>query len=115
MLSKILTFEVEWFDKDENSSCLICSRLAKDVNTVKSLVGDNLSLIVQPLSAVTIAWTIGLVIAWRLAVVIIVVQPLIITCFYIKRVLLKGMSRKAIKAQDKSTKLALKLCPIFEL
>lgn len=73
---------------------------------VKSLVGDNLSLIVQALSAVTMAWTIGLVIAWRLSVVIIVVQPLISTCFYIKRVLIKSMSRKAIKAQDESTKLA---------
>ncbi|KAI8541582.1 hypothetical protein RHMOL_Rhmol08G0072800 [Rhododendron molle] len=32
MLSKILTFEVGWFDRDENSSGAICSRLAKDAN-----------------------------------------------------------------------------------
>ncbi|KAI8541585.1 hypothetical protein RHMOL_Rhmol08G0073000 [Rhododendron molle] len=32
MLSKILTFEVGWFDQDENSSGAICSRLAKDAN-----------------------------------------------------------------------------------
>jgi len=34
VLSKILTFEVGWFDLDENSSGAICSRLAKDANVV---------------------------------------------------------------------------------
>lgn len=34
MLSKILTFEVGWFDQDENSSGSICSRLTKDANVV---------------------------------------------------------------------------------
>jgi ATP-binding cassette subfamily B (MDR/TAP) protein 1 len=32
MLSKILTFEVGWFDKDENSSGAVCSRLATEAN-----------------------------------------------------------------------------------
>ena len=34
MLSKMLTFEVGWFDQDENSTGAICSRLAKDANVV---------------------------------------------------------------------------------
>ncbi|KAL5582453.1 hypothetical protein UlMin_014895 [Ulmus minor] len=106
MLSKILTFEIGWFDQDENSSGAVCSRLAKDANVVRSLVGDRMALIVQTLSAVTVACTMGLVIAWRLALVMIAVQPLIIVCFYTRRVLLKSMSQKAIKAQDESSKLA---------
>ncbi|OWM73994.1 ABC transporter B family member 15-like isoform X1 [Punica granatum] len=106
MLSKILTFEVGWFDQDENSSGAICSRLAKDANVVRSLVGDRTALLVQTISAVTIACTMGLIIAWRLALVMIAVQPLIIVCFYTRRVLLKSMSQKAIKAQDESSKLA---------
>ena len=36
MLSKVLTFEVGWFDQDENSSGSICSRLAKDANVVST-------------------------------------------------------------------------------
>ncbi|KAI8541590.1 hypothetical protein RHMOL_Rhmol08G0073300 [Rhododendron molle] len=36
MLSKIMTFEVGWFDRDENSSGSICSRLAKDANVLVS-------------------------------------------------------------------------------
>ncbi|XP_050223554.1 ABC transporter B family member 15-like [Mercurialis annua] len=106
MLSKLLTFEIGWFDQDENSSGAICARLAKDANVVRSLVGDRIALVIQTVSAVTIACTMGLVIAWRLAVVMIAVQPLIIICFYCRRVLIKSMSQQAIKAQDESGKLA---------
>ncbi|KAM1511823.1 hypothetical protein PS1_023916 [Malus domestica] len=106
MLSKVLTFEVGWFDQDENSSGAICSRLAKDANVVRSLVGDRMALVVQTISAVTVACTMGLIITWRLAIVMIAVQPLIIVCFYTRRVLLKSMSRKAIKSQEESSKLA---------
>ena len=73
---------------------------------VRSLVGDRMALLVQTFSAVIIACTMGLVIAWRLAVVMIAVQPLIIVCYYTRRVLLKSMSAKGIKAQEESSKLA---------
>lgn len=106
MLAKILTFEIGWFDRDENSSGAICSQLAKDANVVRSLVGDRMALVIQTVSAVLIACTMGLVIAWRLALVMIAVQPLIIVCFYARRVLLKNMSKKSIQAQSESSKLA---------
>ncbi|KAI8541587.1 hypothetical protein RHMOL_Rhmol08G0073100 [Rhododendron molle] len=106
MLSKILAFEVGWFDREENTSGAVCSRLSNDANVVRSLVGDRMALIIQTLSAVTIACTMGLVIAGRLASVMIAVQPLVILCFYFKRVFLKNMSNKAMKAQDESSKLA---------
>ncbi|KAL3723210.1 hypothetical protein ACJRO7_035397 [Eucalyptus globulus] len=106
MLVKILTFEVGWFDQDKNSSGAVCSRLAKDTNVVRSLVGDQMSLLVQAISAVTIACIMGLVIAWRLAIVMIAIEPLIILCFYGRKTLLKGMSQKAIEAQNECSKLA---------
>ncbi|CAN0857563.1 ABC transporter B family member 15 [Linum grandiflorum] len=106
MLSKILTFEVGWFDQDDNSSGAVCTRLAKDANVVRSVVGDRMALIIQTISAVTIACTMGLVIAWRLAIVMIAVQPLIIVCFYARRVLLRNMSQRAIKLQEESGKVA---------
>jgi ATP-binding cassette subfamily B (MDR/TAP) protein 1 len=36
MLRKILTFEIGWFDRDENSSGAICSQLSKDANAVST-------------------------------------------------------------------------------
>ena len=65
-----------------------------------------MSLLLQAISAVTLSWTWGMVIAWRLAIVSIAVQPLIIACFYTRCVLLKTMSKKAIKEQNESTKVA---------
>uniref|UniRef100_M4E975 Uncharacterized protein n=1 Tax=Brassica campestris TaxID=3711 RepID=M4E975_BRACM len=106
MLSKILTFEVNWFDENENSSGAVCSRLAKEANLVRSLIGERLSLLVQTISGVTLACTLGLVIAWRLAIVMIVTQPVVVACFYTQSILLKSMSKRAIKAQDESSKLA---------
>lgn len=37
MFSKILTFEVGWFDEEDNSTGAICSRLAKDASVVCTL------------------------------------------------------------------------------
>ena len=73
---------------------------------VRSLVGDRLSLLMQTLTAVIVACTLGLVIAWRLALVMIAVQPIIILAFYARRVLLKNMSAKIMKSQSESSKLA---------
>ncbi|KAG0532109.1 hypothetical protein BDA96_04G079900 [Sorghum bicolor] len=109
MLEKILTFEIGWFDHDDNSSGVICSQLAKDTNVVRSLVGDRnrMSLVIQTIFAVLIACIMGLIIAWRLALVMIAVQPLIIICFYARRVLLKTMSKQSIQAQSECSKLAI--------
>ncbi|KAL0927882.1 hypothetical protein M5K25_002103 [Dendrobium thyrsiflorum] len=105
MLSKMLTFEVSWFDRDENSTGALCSQLAKDANMVRSLVGDRMSLIIQTLSAVTIAITMGLWIAWRLAIVILCQQPVVIIAFYVRFVILKKISKKSFKSQLESSKL----------
>lgn len=48
-----------------------------------------------------------MIIAWRLALVVIASQPLTIVCFYMRRMLLKTMSEKAMKAQDDNSKLAV--------
>ncbi|CAO2046140.1 unnamed protein product [Urochloa humidicola] len=106
MLTKLLTFEIGWFDHDENSTGAICSQLAKDANAVRSLVGDRMALVIQTVSSVIVSWTMGLVIAWQLALVMIAVQPVIIISFYARRALLKNMSKKSIGAQSKSSKLA---------
>ncbi|AES74595.1 putative xenobiotic-transporting ATPase [Medicago truncatula] len=106
MFSKILTFEVGWFDEDQNSTGVICSRLAKEANVVRSVVGDSLSLVVQTISAMVVTCTMGLIITWRLSIVMISVQPITIFCYYTRRVLLNNMSSKAIKAQDDSSKIA---------
>ena len=69
-------------------------------------MGDRMSLVTQTVSAVLTAYIMGLAIAWRLALVMIAVQPLDITCFYTRHVLLKRMSKKSTQAQSECSKLA---------
>lgn len=106
MLEKILTFETAWFDEEQNSSGALCSRLSHEASMVKSLVADRVCLIVQTTSAVTIAMIMGLVVAWKLALVMIAVQPLSILCFYTRKVLLSSSSTNFVKAQNQSTQIA---------
>lgn len=107
MLEKILTFETAWFDEEENSSGALCSRLGNEASMVKSLVADRASLLLHTTSAVTIAMLMGLVVAWKLALVMIAVQPLTILCFYTRKVLLSGLTTNFIKAQNRSTQIAV--------
>ncbi|CAL9112087.1 unnamed protein product, partial [Musa textilis] len=106
MLSQILTFEFGWFDRNEKSTGAICSRLANDANVVRMLVRDRMSLIIQAVSAATIACTLGLVIAWKLALILIAIQPLMIACYYYRMVIIRSMSKKAIESQSESSKVA---------
>ncbi|KAL2927980.1 putative multidrug resistance protein [Bienertia sinuspersici] len=50
MLSKMLTFEVGWFDRDENSTGTICSRLAKDANVAIKAQNESSKLAVEAVS-----------------------------------------------------------------
>ncbi|KAE9466514.1 hypothetical protein C3L33_01560, partial [Rhododendron williamsianum] len=72
---------------------------------VRSLVGDRMASL-SNLFGSNHSLHHGPIIAWRLALVMIAVQPLVVICFYLKRVLLKNMSKKALKAQEESSKLA---------
>ena len=69
-------------------------------------MGDSLSLVVQTISAMIVTFAIGLIITWRLSIVMISVQPITVFCFYTRRILLHNMSSKAIKAQDESSKIS---------
>lgn len=106
MLEKILTFETAWFDEEQNSSAALCSRLSHEASMVKSLVADRVSLLIQTASAVTTAMVMGLIVAWKLALVMIAVQPLSIFCFYIRKVILSAITANFVKAQNQSTQIA---------
>ncbi|KAL9151621.1 hypothetical protein ABFS82_11G063400 [Erythranthe guttata] len=106
VLENILTFEIGWFDREENTSAAICARLSTEANVVRCLVGDRMSLLVQVFTSAFVAFTLGLILTWRVSVVVIAIQPLIIASFYSKGVLMKKMSAKAQKAQNEGSQLA---------
>ncbi|KAK1266092.1 putative ABC transporter B family member 8 [Acorus gramineus] len=107
MLEKILTFEPAWFDEDRNSSGSLCSRLGRDASMVKTLLVDRASLAVQAATGVLVAASLGLAVSWRLALVMIASQPMIVLCYYLKRISLARASADLARAQDRSTQIAV--------
>ncbi|CAD6258573.1 unnamed protein product [Miscanthus lutarioriparius] len=107
VLEKILTFEAAWFDEETNSSGALCSRLSNEASLVKTLVADRISLLLQTASGIIIAVTMGLIVAWKLALVMIAVQPSTMICYYAKKVVLSNVSRDLAKAQHQSTQIAI--------
>lgn len=106
LLQKLMTFEIGWFDQEENTSAAICARLATEANLVRSLVGDRMSLLAQAIFGSIFAYALGLVLSWKLALAMIAVQPLVIGSYYVKSVLMKSMAGKAQKAQKEGSQLA---------
>jgi ATP-binding cassette subfamily B (MDR/TAP) protein 1 len=73
---------------------------------VKSLVADRLSLLVECISGILVAFILGLALSWQLGIVLIGLQPLLVVCFYTRKVLLQTISRKSAKAQDEGSQVA---------
>ncbi|KAL1363218.1 hypothetical protein HN51_011403 [Arachis hypogaea] len=106
LLEKLMTFEIGWYDQEENTSAAICARLSSEANLVRSLVGDRMSLLSQALFGSLFAYALGLVLTWKLSLVMIAVQPIVIGSFYARSVLMKSMAEKARKSQREGSQLA---------
>uniref|UniRef100_A0A7N0VGP3 Uncharacterized protein n=2 Tax=Kalanchoe fedtschenkoi TaxID=63787 RepID=A0A7N0VGP3_KALFE len=106
MLENVLTFEIGWFDRDENTSAAIGTRIATEAGAVRALIGDRILLLLQVFATASLAFLLALVVAWRIAIVMIAIQPFLITSFYAKSMMMKSMSVRAKKAQNEGTQLA---------
>ena len=106
LLEKLMTFEIGWFDQDAKTSAAICARLSTEANMIRSLVGDRMSLLLQAIFSAAFAYALGLVLTWRLSLVMIAVQPLVIGSFYVRSVLMKSMAEKSQKSQKEGSQLA---------
>ena len=75
MFESMLRQEVAYHDLDENKSSILATRLAVAVPFCKGLTSDILNLICQAVSSVGFAIILGLVLSWKLALVIMVFIP----------------------------------------
>ncbi|KAM7480105.1 hypothetical protein LguiA_028318 [Lonicera macranthoides] len=106
IFEKILSFEIEWFDQEQNNTGALCSRLSTDAMMVRTLVADRLAFLTQSISAATLAVIMGMMLSWRLSLAAIAMQPLIIGAFYVRAIMMRTMSKKILKAQNSSSELA---------
>ncbi|KAD4889046.1 hypothetical protein R6Q59_034064 [Mikania micrantha] len=106
IFEKIMAFEIEWFDQEDNSTGALCSRLSTDTLMVRNLVADRLAFFAQSISASVLAIIWSMMLSWRLASIAITLQLLIIGSFYLKAVVTRNMSKKILIARNKSSGIA---------
>ncbi|XP_051136695.1 ABC transporter B family member 11-like [Andrographis paniculata] len=92
---KVVNMEIGWFDKPENSSGAIGSRLSTDAAMIRALVGDNLSQLVQQAASIAVGLAIAFHASWELSLVAFAIIPIIGFNAHIQMKAMKGFSRNA--------------------
>ncbi|MCO5594158.1 hypothetical protein L7F22_048181 [Adiantum nelumboides] len=106
MFKAIIRNEVGWFDRDENNSNRLTARLAVDAAQVRAAVGDRLALILQNLTGFVTACVIGLILEWRLALVLLATFPLLIAAAVGQQLMVTGLAGNVKEAHAHSSMIA---------
>lgn len=102
----ILRQDVEFFDKEENSTGQLTSSLSDNPQKINGLAGVTLGAIVQSFSTLIGGFIIGVAFAWKIGLVGIACTPLLVSTGYIRLrvVVLKDEQNK--KSHEHSAQLA---------
>ncbi|XP_064966544.1 ABC transporter B family member 9-like [Musa acuminata AAA Group] len=98
--------EIGWFDKPSNTSGQIGARLSADASTVRKLVGDSLSLVVQNIATCIAGLAIALLANWKLGLIVLVLLPLLSLQEYAQMKFLRGFSEDAKKMYEEASQVA---------
>ncbi|XP_020597238.1 LOW QUALITY PROTEIN: ABC transporter B family member 4-like [Phalaenopsis equestris] len=104
---KVVNMEIAWFDDSENSSGAIGARLSADAASVRSLVGDALSLIVQNFTTLIAGLLIAFIANWQLSLIILAMIPLICLNGLIQVKFMQGFSADAKVMYEKASQVAV--------
>ncbi|KJA18017.1 hypothetical protein HYPSUDRAFT_169806 [Hypholoma sublateritium FD-334 SS-4] len=102
----ILRQDIEFFDKDSNSTGALTSQLSDNPQKVNGLAGITLGAIIQSIATLVTGSVLGLAFIWRVALVGIACTPLLVSTGYIRLrvVVLKDQANK--KSHEDSAQLA---------
>ncbi|KAH9309148.1 hypothetical protein KI387_037059, partial [Taxus chinensis] len=106
-IQHVMRQEMAWFDKHETSSGVIISRLSTDCVSIKSLLKDGLSLMVQNVATITSGLCITLLSCWQLALVLIALLVLIVFQSWGQLKLVTKFSAKSQIAERKPVHVAI--------
>ncbi|CAI5498535.1 unnamed protein product, partial [Closterium sp. Naga37s-1] len=102
----VLRQEMAWFDRDENSSGAIGSRLSSDATHVHSIVGDRLSLAVQNAATLVAGLILAFSSSWILSFIVLAQLPLIAAGSVFQMKSLQGFADDAKQAYEAATRIA---------
>ncbi|KAI3943785.1 hypothetical protein MKW98_004290 [Papaver atlanticum] len=75
LYSGILRNEIAWFEKPKCSAGALTSQIIHDTSTIKTIISDRMSVIVQCISSILIATTVSMYVDWRMGLVAWAVMP----------------------------------------
>ncbi|KAL0360524.1 UNVERIFIED_CONTAM: ABC transporter B family member 13 [Sesamum radiatum] len=102
----MLSNEIAWFDKDENSTGSLASRLATDATLVRSALADRISTVIQNIALAVTAFVIAFVLSWRIAAVVVATFPLLVGANIAEQLFLKGFGGDYVRAYYRATEIA---------
>ncbi|THH21388.1 hypothetical protein EW146_g137 [Bondarzewia mesenterica] len=102
----VLRQDIEYFDRDENSTGSLVSNLSDGPQKINGLAGITLGAIVQSIATLVLGLILGLIFIWKVGLVGLACIPLLISSGYIRLrvVVLKDQQNKA--AHEHSAQLA---------
>jgi len=95
-----------FFDREENSTGALSSRLATDAYQMHELVSQIMKLTFQTIATVVLGLTFAFIQSWRLTLVILAMIPLMGASQYFALGTLAGFSAKTKKAYENSGRVA---------
>ncbi len=86
--------EIGWFDREENQSGALASRLAVDTSRIRGAVGDQLGLLAQNIVTLIAAYVIAFIASWKMTLVITATVPIIAVAGYFQAKFMLGSNTK---------------------
>nr|QVT92312.1 ABC transporter [Salvia miltiorrhiza] len=93
LYSAILRNELSWFEKPQNSVGSVTAQVINETATVKTIISDRMSVIVQCISSILIATVVSIRVNWRMGLVAWAVMPCHFIGGLIQAKSAKGFSR----------------------
>ncbi|KAH8803203.1 P-loop containing nucleoside triphosphate hydrolase protein [Xylogone sp. PMI_703] len=102
----LLRQDIEFFDREENTSGALTSFLSTETTHVAGLSGVTLGTILNVLTTLIVAIVLSISLAWKLALVCISTIPVLLACGFLRFWLLARFQQRAKKAYEKSASFA---------
>nr|GMD20476.1 ABC transporter B family member 19-like [Ipomoea batatas] len=106
LYSATLENELAWFERPENNVGALTSRIVNETSTVKIIISDRMSVIVQCISSIVIATTVSMRVDWRMGLVAWAVMPCHFIGGLIQAKSAKGFSGDSSAAHSEVVSLA---------
>nr|GMC98675.1 ABC transporter B family member 19-like [Ipomoea batatas] len=106
LYSATLENELAWFERPENNVGSLTSRIVNETSTVKIIISDRMSVIVQCISSIVIATTVSMRVDWRMGLVAWAVMPCHFIGGLIQAKSAKGFSGDSSAAHSEVVSLA---------